>query len=57
MRLILSTDLPCGLHDVKRFSLGEMIQHHAALDAFDDLRELERQRRERERKHKQAGGR
>lgn len=59
MRLVLSADIPDGLHAVKRYSLGELIQAHASLDALEGMRELQRQRSERDQRHKKAarGGR
>jgi len=54
MRLVLSKDIPDGLHAVKRYTLGEIVASHAALDALDDMKDLERRRMERDRRHRSA---
>lgn len=57
MRIVLSPDIPDGMNAVRGYSLGDLVGAHAALDAMESLRKLERDRAKRDARHRKTMGR
>ena len=45
-RIVLAPEIPDGLRDVRCYSLRDLVEAHAALDAVEAIREYQRQRAE-----------
>lgn len=47
MRIVLSSDICDGMVQVRSYSLAELVEAHASLDALDKMRQLDAERQKR----------